>query len=90
MYVERVGMRKLMRITHGFYHACRVSIMQGRGSSSYNIDDILMKDAKPRGWLTEVLSLLKEGEEEGWWYGLDMVATSSKVYTHLALALDTT
>ncbi|GJS05090.1 hypothetical protein Tco_0321598 [Tanacetum coccineum] len=61
MYVERVGMRKLIRITHGFYHACRVLIMQGR-----------------------------EGEEEGWWYGLDMVATSSKVYTHLALALDTT
>ncbi|GJT45565.1 putative reverse transcriptase domain-containing protein [Tanacetum coccineum] len=66
MYVERVGMHKFTRITHGLYHACRVSIMQGRGSSSYNIDDILMKDAKPRGRLTEVLSLLKDGEEEGW------------------------
>ncbi|GJS53442.1 hypothetical protein Tco_0626804 [Tanacetum coccineum] len=31
MYVERVGMRKFTRITHGLYHACRVSIMQGRG-----------------------------------------------------------
>ncbi|GKB76402.1 hypothetical protein Tco_0943297, partial [Tanacetum coccineum] len=31
MYVERVGMRKFTQITHGLYHACRVSIMQGRG-----------------------------------------------------------
>ncbi|GKE33837.1 hypothetical protein Tco_1453159, partial [Tanacetum coccineum] len=34
----RFGMRMFTRITHGLYHACRVSIMQGRDSLGSDLE----------------------------------------------------